>query len=300
MNVNEVTPEFFEDIILFFKRAGYSFVSLSEVHEILASSTKPHKRFVAFTFDDGYIDNYTLAYPVLKKYQVPFTIYVTTNLVDQKAILWWYYLDKLVNENDRISLRFDCEEYEFNLSTDQEKREVFRKIRSMILSGDYTRFDERLEELLSPFFDDLFSLARYSSLSWEQIELLSNDPIATIGAHTVNHHPLSKLTEDKVYEEITRSKQIIEQHIHKNVEHFAYPYGTANEAGTREFRIAKEIGFKTVTTTRPGNIFITHGKHLECLPRLGIQPGRGIDKIELFASGLTHFIKNRGRKIITY
>ena len=78
----EVTPQWLEAEINTYKQKGYRFVSLD---------TLPCRGpWVVVTFDDGYRDNYTLAYPLLKRLGVPFTIYVTTALIDNQMEAWWY------------------------------------------------------------------------------------------------------------------------------------------------------------------------------------------------------------------
>src|SRR5438105_3082694 len=88
----EVSPEYLENLIQFFKKENYRFVSLDDVMQ-RGSNSKAQKKFVVFTFDDGYVDNYTYAYPIFKKHNVPFTIYVATSLPDGNAVLWWYLLE---------------------------------------------------------------------------------------------------------------------------------------------------------------------------------------------------------------
>ena len=91
----EVTPEYLEKTILFLRENNYEIVPLGQVEKIL-NGDYLEKKFAVFTFDDGYADNYRFAYPIFKKHGVPFTIYVTTDLPDNKAILWWYLLEDLV------------------------------------------------------------------------------------------------------------------------------------------------------------------------------------------------------------
>lgn len=81
----EITPDWLEQKILEYKFKGYTFISLDE----LPSNFNSH-RWVCITFDDGYRDNYALAYPLLKKLGVPFTVYVTTGFIDNKLPMWWY------------------------------------------------------------------------------------------------------------------------------------------------------------------------------------------------------------------
>ena len=86
----EVTVDWLEQKILEYKSKGYNFVSLDELSSILNSH-----RWVCLTFDDGYQDNYTLAYPMLKRLNVPFTVYVTTGFIDNKLPMWWYKGEQL-------------------------------------------------------------------------------------------------------------------------------------------------------------------------------------------------------------
>lgn len=88
----EVTPDWLEQKILEYKSKGYTFVSIDELPSILnfKFSIFNSHRWVCLTFDDGYRDNHTLAYPMLKRLGVPFTVYVTTGFIDNLSPMWWY------------------------------------------------------------------------------------------------------------------------------------------------------------------------------------------------------------------
>ena len=89
----KVSPSFLEKIILKYKKGGFDFVSLDRLYEIATGGDIPSKPFVVFTIDDGYLDNYTNALPIFEKYNVPFAIFVATDFVDKRAILWWDSID---------------------------------------------------------------------------------------------------------------------------------------------------------------------------------------------------------------
>lgn len=103
----EITPEFLEQTIRDYKQKGCRFVSIDEVCTILERG-KVDKPFVCVTFDDGYRDNYTTALPILKKEQVPFSIYVTTGFIDNKQSMWWYPNERLGLSRDEL-LDLDAE-----------------------------------------------------------------------------------------------------------------------------------------------------------------------------------------------
>jgi len=97
----KVSPEFLENFIVELKNKGYSFISLDELHKILEKQEEV-KKCIVFTLDDGYKDNYKIAYPIFKKYNIPFTIYITTSFPNKNAILWWYGLGTIILENENL------------------------------------------------------------------------------------------------------------------------------------------------------------------------------------------------------
>ena len=91
----EVTLQFLEQTINEYQQQGYRFVSIDEAVEIIQKKhhspfTIHHSPFICLTFDDGYRDNYTLALPLLKRLGVPFTVYVSTDFIDNQHTMWWY------------------------------------------------------------------------------------------------------------------------------------------------------------------------------------------------------------------
>ena len=90
----EITPDFLKQTINNYRRQGYRFVSIDEACDIISHGRTDHP-FVCLTFDDGYQDNYDLAYPILKQENVPFAIYVTTGFIDNRLPMWWFTNEKL-------------------------------------------------------------------------------------------------------------------------------------------------------------------------------------------------------------
>ena len=85
----EITPYFLKQTIDDYRQQGHQFVSIDEACEII-SKGHTNLPFVCLTFDDGYQDNYDIAYPILKQQEVPFAIYVTTGFIDNRLPMWWY------------------------------------------------------------------------------------------------------------------------------------------------------------------------------------------------------------------
>lgn len=236
----KVSPEFLEKIILKYKAKGFDFISLDQLNEIIKSDIIPERPFVTFTIDDGYLDNYTKALPVFERQQIPFAIFVATDFIDQKALLWWDSIEDLIMSHKSIvtsdGKRYSCESY-------QERWNTFRYLRERILNLDQKNLEHELKNMFSNYEIDWNEPIRKKGMSWEHVISLANHPLCTIGGHTISHLALSKLSMDEALREISEGKKRIEQKISQPVSFFAYPYGTPNEVGEREFQLMEESGF---------------------------------------------------------
>ena len=244
----EITPEFLEKTILDYQTRGYRFVSLDEVHEIVSKQKKLKQKFVCFTFDDGYVDNYELAYPVFKKYNCPFAIYVTTDFPDGKALLWWYVLEDILMNEDELVLgdgsRYDC-------STMEKKNETFIALKQRIFDLPAQRIEQTLNQLLVHYQYSFEAKNKEQVLSWEQIRLLGSDKLCTIASHTLSHGVLPNMGDEQLEAELRDSKLKLEQCIQKKVEHFAYPYGTWNDSVLEQ---VTDAGYKTAVLANGGKV----------------------------------------------
>ena len=220
----EITPAFLEQTILKYQSAGYRFASLDNVQRQVKIWNFDRRKFVCFTLDDGYADNYEQAYPVFKKYNCPFAIYVTTDYPDRKAQFWWYQLEDVLLKNEKLiinGVEYDC--------SDLEKRNrAFWEIREKIFSSDA----EMTLSALKQIFQENDCGVKVHALSWEQIIELAADPLCTIGAHSVSHASLPVLSDKQIREELSKGKKKIEDRIKKPVKHFSYPYGNRDDRVT--------------------------------------------------------------------
>ena len=260
----KVSSGFLEDIIIKYKRQGFIFVSLDQLSEIINSDTKPEHPFIAFTIDDGYLDNYTQALPVFEMQQVPFAIFVATNFIDQKALLWWDILEDLILKKDSVIFGGD----KYQCQTFQEKWDVFRILREKILLFDQTKIEEELKSAFSNYDIDWFEPVQRQAMTWEQVKEISKHPLCTIGGHTVSHFALNKLSNQEFRKEIADGVNKLQSAIGRPILHFAYPYGSPNEIGEREYKLISEFNFKTVFTAYGGCITENNKYQITHLPRV--------------------------------
>jgi peptidoglycan/xylan/chitin deacetylase (PgdA/CDA1 family) len=293
----EITPEHLELIIQYFKSLHYNFISLDQLYSQLQSGNI-NTPFVVFTFDDGYKDNLECAYPIFKKHNIPFTIYITTSFPDYTSIIWWYMLEDYLIQNKKISFTSEGVQYSFEFEEISKKEYVFNKIRRIFIQKAEKDLPEFTQKVFQISGDEIKNMTKKFCLSWDEIRTLSNDPLVTIGAHTVNHVGLLTRSAAEAKFEINESKRIIESHIGKPVKHFSYPFGSQKEAGIREFQMAKDAGFLTACTTRLGNIFIQHREYTTALPRISINSLTTMNVLKMQTSGLLPLLRNKFRRIV--
>lgn len=267
----EVTPRFFEGLLRRLKRKRIDVVSLDEMHRRFIEGDF-RRRFVCITFDDGYRDLKQWAYPLLKKYELPFALYIPTSFPDRLGELWWVALEAVIAQNKRVGMLINGEQRFFECGTVREKRElydeVYRYLRSMKTEDELRAV---VRDLCARHCVDLSGFCRDLCMSWEEIAELAADPLMTVGAHTVNHKMLMKVADDAaVRAEMEMGRAVLEAALGKRPDHLAYPVGDPTSAGPREFRIASELGFRTAVTTRPGVLFRKHRDHLTALPRISV------------------------------
>jgi peptidoglycan/xylan/chitin deacetylase (PgdA/CDA1 family) len=269
----EVTPSFLEDVVRWLQRSGLDLISLDDMcHRFTEGRVfEGGRRFVCITIDDGYRDTLDWAYPILKKHQVPFTVYIPTSFPDRLGELWWLALEAVIARNSRIRLLIRGEEQGFNCATVAEKRHLFEELYGWLRSLE-TEEELRhvIRDLAGRYQVDIAAFCEELCMNWDELTRLAADPLVTIGAHTVNHVMLAKVPEKSARSEMQMSRAVIEAALGVRPEHLSYPVGDPTSAGPREFRIAAELGFKTGVTTRPGVLFPEHREHLLALPRVSL------------------------------
>ena len=282
-----VTPEFLDRTIQRIRDLGYDIVTLDEVYRRFMEKDFGNP-FVSFTLDDGYADNYVHAFPVFRKHRVPFTIYFCTGLMDGSADPWWSTLEEIVQQQQSLELTLDGVREVFATESTRQKYQAFESIywalRRMPLAQQLATMRDLREEYLG---DPGAHTSPAEYLSAEMVAEMQASGLLTIGAHTVNHHALSKLSDDELRDEMSRGRDVLEQRTGVRATHFAYPYGDAGSAARREFDMAERLGFLTAVSTRKGVLFPEHGEHLHALPRISLNGDyQQTRNVELFLGGV--------------
>ncbi len=266
-------------------------VSIAETVEILSGRKKSPSYAVAVTFDDGFKNNYTTAYPVMKKYNIPSTVYLTTSFIDKNprysGLLWTDYIYSILQSTAKKTL--DLSEYGlgcYNLGSSHEryvaKGEICRALKELDYENKNSIIDgieKQLESSAAPADIEIFG-----GLDWDDIKTACDEGLMEFGAHTVNHEILTMLPPELMKREILESRKIIEEKIGKPVRSFAYPNGTYN----RSVRETVAAHFESALAAAEGLNKI--GGHVHEIRRINIYNGMTMREFKLAISGASHFI----------
>jgi peptidoglycan/xylan/chitin deacetylase (PgdA/CDA1 family) len=182
----EITPKFLDRTIRALKRWKFDIVSMDEAcRRAVTWTSRP--RFVCLTFDGGYKDLVTAAYPVLSRHGVPFTVYVPTAFPDGVGEAWWLALEEVIARENRIGLVMDRTERHFNIGNTFEKYQLYQYLENWMRSLAPTEVSSAINDLCRRYTVDLMALSREASMDWNDLAKLAVDPLVTIGSATVNY-----------------------------------------------------------------------------------------------------------------
>ena len=248
----EVTPEYLEHLILDCRQRGYRFVSMDGLMACMNTRRWDFrkKKRVVVTFDDGFRDVYDNAYPILKKYNVPFTVYLVSDFPEGKADIWWIQLEKETSNSSRTLTTHYWERTESGLGAEpeQETIEKFEKTIELIYQSP-----QNMREVMHEMTDSTadLDLCKELALSWEQLREMVDSGLCTVGGHSKTHSGLTRISKEDTICELTESKKVIESHLLVKVKHFSSPHSMEDE-NIRS--LIKEAGYETAVIGYGGSV----------------------------------------------
>jgi peptidoglycan/xylan/chitin deacetylase (PgdA/CDA1 family) len=294
----EVAPAFLRATLSHLRASEIDIISMDELHRRLTERNLS-KRFACFTFDDGYRDNRDYALPVMREFDAPLTVLVASDFAQGVGHLWWIALEMVIARTPSIEVEIEGVGTHLDTSTSARKQAAFDRLHDWLrgLPGK-DDLERQIGALCARHGVDEAAVCRELCMSWEELKSFSNEPLVSIGAHSVTHCNLARESSEIASREMALSRARIESALQRPVVHFAYPYGDKGAAGRREFALAKAAGFKTAVTTRPGMIFPESADHLTALARVSLN-GNYQDKriLPVLTSGAATAMWNGFRRI---
>lgn len=207
-------------------------------------------RAVMITFDDGYLDNYTEAFPVLSRHRVPATFFITTGFLDIPKVPWWDEIAWMTRTSPLTRLvpnAWVAEEIVFDLP-DRE-----RAIHALLKTFKLLRASLREDEFLNCLGDALqtgrcpVDIAQHLWMSWDQIREMRRAGM-TFGGHTVHHPILAHLGRDEQSFEIHECQRRLQAELSEPIEAFSYPVGGQDAFNETTRELLQEAGYRWAFT----------------------------------------------------
>lgn len=292
-----ITPDFLDATLGLVRRLGFALVDLDEAVRRLEEG-RCDEPFCAVTFDDGYRDTLTLAAPILRRHGAPWTVYVTPGFADRTARLWWRELEEAIAALDRVETVIGGESLSLPAAGAAEKSSAFEAVYWRLRARPEPELLDAVAGLAAAAGLDPYAFAEAECMGWDELAELAADPLCTIGAHTMTHPRLATLPETAARVEMAQSRAVLEERLGRVVRHFAYPVGDPTSAGPREFALARELGFTSAVTTRPGMLFPEHAGALTALPRVSVSgQWQEIGYLDILLTGAPFALWNRGLRV---
>ena len=275
---NHVAPCRFAQQLEFLARSRHV-ISLSALVEHLKRDTPLAPGTVVLTFDDGYLDNLTVAAPLLARWRLPATLFLTTAYIARGAPQWIDSLYSAFRARTRHQLVLSgSSPVVWQLQSPRSRLEAYRALADRLLVADA----QRRAQLLAEVWEQLRPAAAPPrlTLTWGDVRTLRRDyPLWDFGVHTAEHLDLSTHVGPAARADLDRSRAEVGQELGTPPQHFSYPYSRATAEARR---LVVECGFRSaVLWDRPE--LVRHGADPHALPRT--QPPRSLGLFRFVTSG---------------
>lgn len=272
-----VSSRFIASLVSYLRQVEVPVLSLGDgLSRIQAGDPRP---FVALTFDDGYRDNYHNLYPLMLRHRLPFTIFVTTGLVDREMPMWWDVVERLGGGSAR-NLGHGSNPGCAGL-TDQFKR--------LDVEGQRRLVSDLARRLPAVSERQAYDMA----LTWPMLREMLASGLLTVGAHTRFHSLLGRLDSDGVRSELLDGRRRLEEQLDIAVPFLAYPFGQPDEVGAKTYDIAARAGFTAAFTTEARPLRASDTRRPFRIPRILLSHKAQRSRIAAaYMSGLPARLKN--------
>lgn len=284
----EITPEQLELVIKFFLKNKYTIVPADEIGTYLKK--EPKKKFVSFTFDDGYYDNIKYALPLFEKYKINMTVFLTPSYLKKEKVPWEFLIEEYLLEKDKVVFIENEKKTELVCESREDKHQVFSFFYSML-----KRNNNRYQ--LNQTIKKLFPATLYAAvlrkpimMNAQQVSDLGKHSFVRFGNHTYHHYVLSQLSLEEQIEEIEKAEKYLTELLNMPIKGLAYPYGGYGDINTNSLRAARETKTAYALTAFPGNVFVnSYELHL---PRYAIKQNTDYKELKYMMNGIRHFSYN--------
>ena len=253
----------------------YTFLSLNELVLALTSRQSLPNKSIVFTMDDGFEDQAKIAAPIFLEFNCPVTIFLITDMLDNKLWPWDDKVAYLINScnRDSIDITICDENYHILLNSENAKHKARETIRNAIKAAPFNNLEKILSQLESAtsLSIPVSAPVEYKAMTWDLAREYEKKGV-DFGPHSMSHRILSKLDTESMQQEILGSWQRIRDELVSPKPVFCYPTGRYCDFGSREVKFLRESGFTGAVSTIPAQVRqkLVNNYYVYGLPRHGL------------------------------
>ncbi len=245
-------PDYLHRCLAYLSREGYRFVSLETVCRAVQNRQPLPERAVAFTMDDGFLDQATIAAPVFQAHRCPVTIFLITGLLDRQLWPWDDRIGYLIHHTARTDLTLSLfgEERRFHLHDPAQRRQTIAALQNWLKTQNAGDIEQTLHRIAEHCQVDLPETIprQYQPIDWALARDLERQGVR-FAPHTHSHRILSRLDDASSRHEIESSWQRLREELHDPAPVFCYPTGRATDFGHREMATIESLGMIGAVST---------------------------------------------------
>ena len=230
----------------------YRLVPLSRLVECLTKEETLPPRIAVIAIDDGYRDAYEIAFPVLRRFNAPATLFIVTDFIDRRSWLWTDKLRFVAKQPQVNSLEATIDSRTLRLALDDpaSRLAAARRINSALKLVPDDVKQETIVRIASSVGLELPVLPpdEYGPITWDQAREMDAAGVE-VGSHTVTHPILTRVGDEQLAVELSESRSRIEAMLNRRVDLFCYPNG---DYEARECRAAQAAGYRCAVTIEEG------------------------------------------------
>ncbi|HLY60750.1 MAG TPA: polysaccharide deacetylase family protein [Terriglobia bacterium] len=254
VDLDDVDPTGLRKCLAYLRKKRYNLVSLEALFRSLTDGT-PIEKSVAFTIDDGYREQATVATEIFQEFDCPATTFLATGFVDGSLWFWWDQIEYIFSHSKSHELVANLGELELKYQwEDQEGRSRAQMDFTMVCKTvpDQTKL-KGIRTLAERAGVDLPTQppAEYAPMTWDEARACEKQCMA-FGPHTVTHPILSQTADEQSTWEISHSWERVHAEMRRPVPIFCYPNGQWTDFGPRELTNMRAAGMIGAVVGVPG------------------------------------------------
>jgi peptidoglycan/xylan/chitin deacetylase (PgdA/CDA1 family) len=257
LNVDGHDPVALRACLAYLRKQGHEISGLQDLLWRLESGERVPRGTIAFTVDDGYVDQASVAAPIFAEFDCPVTTFLATGFLDRTTWMWWdkmrYAFDRTERRAVRVQLGDRILEYAWTSAAE-----------CTVVRDDFTRVCKttpwsQVEAALATLADDLDVIVpteappEYAPMTWDDVRRCERGGMS-FGPHTVTHPVLSRTDDARAVRELRESWRRVREEVATPLSVFCYPNGQLGDAGSREIDLLRREGMSAALLAVPGYV----------------------------------------------